>query len=127
MQANSRKKTAKLTNEVSTRTIRHCLLENGLRRCIARKKPLVSKKCKAPYSICKGAYRKILRFFETNPVGNESKFNMFGSDGKQFVRRPLNKELHPRYTLKTLKHGEGSIIILAAFSTIGRLTTPSIR
>ena len=33
---------------------------------------------------------------------DESKFNIFGSDGKQFVRRPSNKEFDPHYTKKHL-------------------------
>ena len=47
---------------------------------------------------------------------DESKFNRFGSDGKQYVRRPQNQELSPRYTLKTVKHGGGKVIVWGSFS-----------
>ena len=50
---------------------------------------------------------------------DESKFNRFGSDGKQYVRRPQNQELSPRYTLKTVKHGGGNVIVWASFSWCG--------
>ena len=50
---------------------------------------------------------------------DESKFNIFGSDGKQFVRRPPNKEFDPHYTKKTLKFGGGSIMVWGCFSSSG--------
>ena len=50
---------------------------------------------------------------------DESKFNIFGSDGKQFVRRPTNKEFDPHYTKKTLKFGGGSIMVWGCFSSSG--------
>ena len=50
---------------------------------------------------------------------DESKFNIFGSDGKQFVRRPPNKEFDPYYTKKTLKFGGGSIMVWGCFSSSG--------
>ena len=34
---------------------------------------------------------------------NESKFNLFGSDGKMFVRRKNGKILSPQYVKKTVK------------------------
>ena len=49
----------------------------------------------------------------------ESKFNRFGSDGKQYVRRPQNQELRPRYTLKTVKHGGSNVIVWGSFSWSG--------
>ena len=50
---------------------------------------------------------------------DESKFNIFGSDGKQFVRRPPNKEFDPHYTKKTPKFGGGSIMVWGCFSSSG--------
>ena len=50
---------------------------------------------------------------------DESKFNIFGSDGKQFVRRPPHKEFDPHYTKKTLKFGGGSIMAWGCFSSSG--------
>ena len=50
---------------------------------------------------------------------DESKFNIFESDGKQFVRRPSNKEFDPHYTKKTLKLGGGSIMVWECFLSSG--------
>ena len=50
---------------------------------------------------------------------DESKFNRFGSDGKQYVRCPQNQELSPLYTLKTIKHGGGNVIVWSSFSWCG--------
>ena len=41
---------------------------------------------------------------------DDSKFNVFGSGGKQYVRRPPNKEFDPHYTKKTIKFVGGSIM-----------------
>ena len=49
----------------------------------------------------------------------EFKFNRFGPDGKQYVRRPQNQELSPRFTLKTVKHGGGNVIVWGSFSWCG--------
>ena len=50
---------------------------------------------------------------------DESKYNIFGSDGKQIVRRPPNKVFHPHYTKKTLKFGGGSIMVWGCFLSSG--------
>ena len=50
---------------------------------------------------------------------DESKFNRFGPDGKQYVHCPQNQELSPRYTLKTAKHGGGNVIVWGSYSWCG--------
>ena len=43
---------------------------------------------------------------------DESKIVLFGSqDHRQFVRWPPNTEFKPQYTVKTVKHGDGGIMI----------------
>lgn len=42
---------------------------------------------------------------------DESKFNLFGSDGINYVRRPPKQRYSPRYQLPTVKHGGGSIMV----------------
>lgn len=63
--------------------------------------------------------QKPLSFWKRILWSDESKFNLRGSDGKTYVRRPPNKQFDPRYTIKTIKHGGGSIMVWAAFSWHG--------
>jgi hypothetical protein len=50
---------------------------------------------------------------------DESKFNLFSSDGIRYVRRPINSRYQPKYTVPTVKHGGGSIMVWGAFSGNG--------
>lgn len=42
---------------------------------------------------------------------DESKFNLFDSDGIKYVRRPPKQRFSPKYQLPTVKHGGGSIMV----------------
>ena len=42
---------------------------------------------------------------------DESKFNLFTSDGKRFVRRKNEERLSPQCVKKTVKFGEGEIVL----------------
>lgn len=50
---------------------------------------------------------------------DESRFNVFGSDGCIKVWRKPNTGLHPSNTIKTVKHGGGGIMIWGCMSTAG--------
>lgn len=50
---------------------------------------------------------------------DESKFNMIASDGKGYVRRPVNKRFDPKYTKGTVKFGGGNIMVWGCFSWHG--------
>ncbi|GFV61025.1 transposable element Tcb1 transposase [Trichonephila clavipes] len=41
---------------------------------------------------------------------DESKFNIFGSDGRRMVSRKPNTSHHPKHTIPTVKHGGGSVM-----------------
>lgn len=110
----------RLQREICSRTVRNRLTEAGLRGCIARKKPLVSKKnLSKRLQFAKEHAAKPLSFWQNILWSDETKINMFGSDGKVYVRRPPNKQNDPRYTLKTVKHGGGNIMVWGAFSWHG--------
>lgn len=109
-----------LQQSISVRTVRRRLNEFGLRGCIARRKPLVSTtNLMKRLKFAKLHRDKSVSFWKRILWSDESKFNMFGSDGKVYVRRPINKSLDPRYTIKTLKHGGGNIMVWGAFSWSG--------
>lgn len=113
-----------LSLEISARTIRRRLEEYNLHGRAARKVPLLTSK----------NIKSRLRFAKeheewSGPEGikkwrnilwsDETKINLVGSDARQYVRRPPNQELLPKYTKKTVKHGGGNIKLWAAFSWYG--------
>ena len=50
---------------------------------------------------------------------DESKFNIFGSDGHGWCWRRSGEELDPRYTKKVVKHGGGSIMVWGYITATG--------
>uniref|UniRef100_A0A8R1DQM3 HTH_Tnp_Tc3_2 domain-containing protein n=1 Tax=Caenorhabditis japonica TaxID=281687 RepID=A0A8R1DQM3_CAEJA len=42
---------------------------------------------------------------------DELKFNMFGTDGIQWIRRPIGSRYAPQYQCPTVKHGGGSVMV----------------
>ena len=42
---------------------------------------------------------------------DESKFNLFSSDGKMMIWRTSREEFDPKCTILTVKHGGGSVMI----------------
>lgn len=106
---------------VNTSTIRRRLIEAKLPGRSPRKVPLLSPKhIKARISFAeervswpKEKWRNIL-------WSDETKINLFGSDkSRQYVRRPANQEYCPQYTIKTIKHGGGNIMVWGCFSYNG--------
>lgn len=105
---------------VSSPTIRRRLQEAGLRGCIAKKKPLVSKRNRLKrLRFAKMHVNKNVSFWKKILWTDESKFNRFQSDGKVYVRRPMKQENNPLYTVKTVKHGGGNIKVWGGMSWYG--------
>lgn len=50
---------------------------------------------------------------------DESKFNLFGSDGRRFVWRRKGEEYLPKNTKKSVKHGGGSVMVWGCVSASG--------
>lgn len=51
---------------------------------------------------------------------DESKFNLFSSDGIHYVRRPPGKKFDPKYQVPTVKYyGGGSVMVWGCFSGAG--------
>ena len=95
---------AKCSNKiVNPKTIRNALHDNGFRSRLARKKPLISEKNRklrlefAYPHIDKGTdFRNRVMFTD------ESKFNIFGSDGRSKVWRKPDAALDPKNILSVL-------------------------
>ncbi|GFY03366.1 transposable element Tc1 transposase [Trichonephila clavipes] len=50
------------------------------------------------------------QFWNEVIFSDESKFNIFGSDGRRMVSRKPNTSHHPKHTIPTVKHGGGSVM-----------------
>uniref|UniRef100_A0A674PB52 Tc1-like transposase DDE domain-containing protein n=1 Tax=Takifugu rubripes TaxID=31033 RepID=A0A674PB52_TAKRU len=57
-------------------------------------------------------WKKVLR-------SDETKIELFGHNAKQYVWRKSNTAHHPEHTIPTVKHGGGSIMVWACFSSAG--------
>jgi len=105
---------------VSAQTIRRRQNEFGLYGRIAQKKPLLSiKNVKKRLQFAREHVQKGPNFWNMIVWSDESKFNVFGSDGKPYVRRPPNKQLDPKNTKKTVKHGGASTMVWGCFTASG--------
>ncbi|GFW24051.1 transposable element Tc1 transposase [Trichonephila clavipes] len=50
------------------------------------------------------------QFWNEVIFSDESKFNIFGSDGRRMVSRKPNTSHHPKHTIPAVKHGGGSVM-----------------
>ena len=94
---------------VSAQTTRRTLHEIGLNGCHPRKKPLLKMMHK---KACKQlAEDKQTKDYNWNHVlwSDESKINLFGSDGVKHVWRQTGEEYKDKCVLPTVKHGGGSV------------------
>lgn len=106
---------------VDTSTIRRMLIQNDLKAKSARKVPFLSKRnigkrlefARKHVNWPANKWRNIL-------WSDETKVNLFNSDRVvPVVRRPPNTEFHPKYTIKTVKHGGGNVMVWGCFSYYG--------
>lgn len=105
---------------LSKRSIRRRLNEFGLRGCVSRKVPYLSAKNRQKrLQFARKHLHKSTQWWRRILWSDETKINVFGSDGKMYVRRPPRREYDPKYTRKTVKHGGGHIMIWACMSGLG--------
>ena len=102
---------------VSESTIRRRAHEIGLYGRVARKKLLVTK-------ANHGKRVRYARKYQEKPLGfwnsvlwyDESKFSLFGSDGKVMVWRTPKEKYNSMCTVPTVKHGDGNVKCWGCFS-----------
>ncbi|GFV08756.1 transposable element Tcb1 transposase [Trichonephila clavipes] len=58
-------------------------------------------------------------FWNAVNFSNESKFNNFESDGRQYVWRKPNTELEKQHLTPTVKHGGGSVLVCSCMAENG--------
>ena len=97
---------------MSRQTVFRRLQEIGLFNRTPRKKSIVSSKNKKKR--LEFANRYVIWTYE-NWVkvffSDESKFNLFGNDGKNNVKRRIGERLSSKSTKKTVKFGAGSVMV----------------
>uniref|UniRef100_A0A8R1DNG3 HTH_Tnp_Tc3_2 domain-containing protein n=1 Tax=Caenorhabditis japonica TaxID=281687 RepID=A0A8R1DNG3_CAEJA len=101
----------------SRRTIRRRLQANGLHGRRPVRKPFISEKNRSARVAWARAHLNWVRAEWAKHIwSDESKFNMFGSDGNTWIRRPVGARYLPKYQLPTVKHGGGSCMVWVCFS-----------
>lgn len=109
-----------LGKSASAETIRRILRDHDLHGRIARKKPFISKKNKeSRLRFAKEYINKDTSYWDKVIFADESKFNIFGSDGRPYVWRQVNTELQEKHLKPTVKHGGGSVMVWACMSASG--------
>ena len=109
----------KFSTSVSTETAQRVLREAELHVCSLSKTFFVSAINKAYAFI-----RKTTETYRNNVIfADESKYNIFGSDGRITVWRRKNEELHSKNLSGTIKHGGGGVLVCGCMpaSRLGNL------
>uniref|UniRef100_A0A8R1HUS4 HTH_Tnp_Tc3_2 domain-containing protein n=1 Tax=Caenorhabditis japonica TaxID=281687 RepID=A0A8R1HUS4_CAEJA len=102
---------------LSRRTIKRRLQANGLHGRRPVRKPFISEKNRRARVAWARAHLNWGRAEWAKHIwSDESKFNMFGSDGNAWIRRPVGARYLPKYQLPTVKHGGGSCMVWGCFS-----------
>ena len=110
----------------SARTVRRRLDDVGLFGRVARKKPLLTDRhrqlrlqwAKERKNWGIDQWYKVIR-------SDESKFNLFGSDGRVYIRRRVGEDYLPVCVQSTVKFGGGSVMVWCCITIdgVGPLTT----
>ncbi len=105
---------------VSAQTIRHTLKQVSLHGRHPRRKPLLKlahkKACK---QFAEDYLAKSMNYWNHVLWSDESKVNLFDSDGVQHVWRRPGEEYQENCALPTVKHGGGSIMVWGCMTTAG--------
>ena len=92
---------------LSVSSVKRILNRNGLHGRVRRKKPLLRRKHRQKRYNFALRYRKWkLDQWKQVIWSDESKFNVFGSDGRQYCWRRPGDQLRDHHIQPTVKHGE---------------------
>ena len=105
---------------VSDQTVRNALHSLSFFGRVARKVPKLSiKNIKRRYELANEWSNWVINKWNNVLFTDESKFNLFHSDGRVMVWRDVGKELENQNTVKTVKHGGQSLMVWACMSCKG--------
>lgn len=106
--------------KVCPETVRNVLRRNNFNARVPRKKPFISQKNKKlRFDFAKQHENTPTSYWEDVVFVDESKFNIFGSDGRRFVWRKPNDELNVKNLKATVKHGGGGVMVWGCMSAKG--------
>lgn len=109
-----------LGTDVHPITVRRVLKSAGYNARVARKKPFISKiNKKKRIEFANEFVHKKLDFWDKVLFSDESKFNIFRSDGRVLVWRKPNTEFEVKNLQSTVKHGGGGVMVWGCMSSSG--------
>ncbi len=112
---------------VSAQTIRHTLHQIGLHRCRPRRKPLLKMMHKkARKQFAEDKQTKDMDYWNHVLWSDETKINLFGSDGVKRVWRQLGKEYKDK-CISPVKHGGRSVMFWGCMSAMALGSYSSLR
>ena len=96
---------------ISESTVKRRAHEMRLFGRVARKKPYANRTNRLKrLKYTTEMLRKPLDFWDTIVWSDESKFHLFGSNGRTMVWRSRDEEFDPKCTVPTVKHGGGFVM-----------------
>lgn len=102
---------------ISSRTVARRLIESGLRDHMAVKKPLLRRANKVKRLRWARDHKNwTVERWKLVLWSDESKFDMFGSKRRFFVRRCSSEKYHPDCVQPTVKHGGGNVMVWGCFA-----------
>jgi transposase len=105
---------------INTKTIKRVIKKDGYNARSPRKVPLINEKIKiSRVEIAKKFLMKPFEYWKTVIWSDETKINLFGSDGKSSVWRKPKEAYDNKCTIKTVKHTGGNIMIWGCVSYEG--------
>lgn len=106
--------------DVHPKTIRRTLHRAGYSARVARRKPHISEiNKKKRIEFAKNFGNKPKEFWNNVLFSDESKFNLFRSDGRILVWRKPNTELEEKNLVSTVKHGGGGVMVWGCMAASG--------
>ena len=101
-------------------TVRNVLYSADLHGRSPRKKSFISEINRQKWLAFAREYiQKPATFWHSVIFSDESKFNLFGSDGKRYVWRKRNTELETNHVRVTVKHGGGNRMVWGCMAASG--------
>lgn len=109
-----------LRKSVCDETVRRVVRANNINGRVARKKPFISEVNRQKRLAFAELHKsKPFDFWKTVIFSDESKYKIFGSDGRRMVWRKPNEALNIKNIKPTVKHGGGSVMVWGCMSALG--------